>query len=372
MLIDATAVPANRGGVGRYVDELVPALTRLGVGTQVVCQPADAEFYAARSALAPLTAGRLAAHPAARLLWEQIELPRLVSRVRPDVLHSPHYTEPVFSRVPEVVTLHDATFFTDEALHSRVKGPFFRSATRLALRRAAGCVVPSQATADELVRVAGADPARLQVAHHGVDSQSFQPPSQQQRRAAALAVGLAPEQPYVAFLGTLEPRKNVPALIAGWSQAVASRPNPPALVLAGGVGWDETIDAAVAAVDSRLSVLRPGYIPLEHLAGFLGGAQVVSYPSLFEGFGLPVLEAMACGSAVLTSRRGPLPEVGGDAVAYCEVDAASIATELAALLDDPQRRADLGAAATARAATFSWSDCAAKHVLAYERALAAA
>ncbi|SDJ35040.1 Glycosyltransferase involved in cell wall bisynthesis [Frankineae bacterium MT45] len=368
VLIDATAVPANRGGVGRYVDELVPALTKLGVRTQVACRPPDAEFYAARSALDPVISGRLADHPAARLVWEQVELPRLVNRVRPDVLHSPHYTEPILSRVPGVVTLHDATFFTDEALHSRVKGPFFRSATKLALRRAECCIVPSQATADELVRVANADPERLIVAHHGVDTDTFRPPSAQQRADAAAAVGLAPEQPYVAFLGTLEPRKNVPALIAGWSAAVASRPNPPALVLAGGAGWDDTIEAAARDVDPRLRVLRPGYLPLEHLAGLLGGAEVVCYPSLFEGFGLPVLEAMACGGVVLTSRRGPLPEVGGDAVQYCDVDAPSIAAELTALLDNPSRCAELRAAALRRAAEFTWSACAERHVVAYERA----
>ncbi len=128
----------------------------------------------------------------------------------------------------------------------------------------------------------------------------------------------------MAFLGTLEPRKNVPNLIRGFVQAVRDRPDPPVLVLAGGRGWDEQVDAAAHTVPSGVEVLRPGYLPLNDLPALLGGAEVVAYPALGEGFGLPVLEAMACGATVLTTPRLALPEVGGEAVAYTEPDADSI------------------------------------------------
>ena len=109
-------------------------------------------------------------------------------------------------------------------------------------------------------------------------------------------------------------------------------------------------------------MIRPGYLPVEQLAPLLGGAQVVAYPSLGEGFGLPVLEAMACGATVLTTRRLALPEVGGDAVAYTEPDAASIASALKQLLDDPAERQRLGEAAIKRAAGFTWDACAEAHI----------
>jgi glycosyltransferase involved in cell wall biosynthesis len=269
------------------------------------------------------------------------------------------------------VTLHDATFFTDADLHSRVKVRFFRAATRLALSRAACCMVASQASADELVAVAHADPARLHVAHLGVDSAVFSPPSRSAVEAVQRHLRLPPGQDWVAFLGTLEPRKNIGALIRGWIAAVRGRVNPPALVLAGGTGWDRTLDGAIEAVPAGLTVLRPGYLPSKMLAGLLGGATVVAYPSLGEGFGLPVLEAMACGAAVLTTRRMALPEVGGDAVAYTDTDEASIARSLQSLLDDAPRRARLGSSGVARAAGFTWDACASAHVRAYERALAA-
>lgn len=368
VLLDATAVPADRGGVGRYVDELAPELVRAGVDLVLVVQARDVEHY---QALAPgaevLAAPRAVERRPVRLLWEQVGLPALVRRVRPDVLHSPHYTLPWLAGVPVVVTLHDATFFTTPELHLRSKAVFFRTAIRAASRRAARLVVPSVATRDEVVRLVGASSGRFDVAYHGVDHGRFHPTSaeEQTRVRATLDIG---DLDYVGFLGTLEPRKNVPALVRGWVEAVAGREEPPALVLAGGKGWDESIDDAIAAVPDHLTVRRTGFLPLDDLPAFLGGAVVVAYPSLGEGFGLPVLEAMACHSPVLTTRELSLPEVGGDAVAYCGTDDTSIATELAGLLDDPARRSTLADAAVTRAAGFTWAAAAQVHVAAYAAA----
>jgi glycosyltransferase involved in cell wall biosynthesis len=369
VVVDATAVPPDRGGVGRYVDELLPALVQEGADLAVVVQAHDVEHYRALLPGVDLLAGPPAiARAAVRFAWEQAGLPALVRRSRADVLHSPHYTMPLAAGVPVVTTLHDATFFTHPDVHLPVKRHFFRTWTRISLRRARRCVTPSAATRDELVRVAGARADRVDVAHLGVDAARFHVPSGAERAAVREHLGLNGR--YVAFLGTIEPRKNAANLVRGWVQAVAGADDPPALVLAGGRGWDDEIDRAAAEVPAGLTLLRPGYLPLHLLAGLLGDAEVVAYPSLGEGFGLPVLEAMACGAAVLTTRRLSLPEVGGDAVAYTEPDAAAIAAALSGLLADPARRQELGEAARARAAGFDWRSCARAHLASYAAAAA--
>lgn len=361
-------MPADRGGVGRYVDELLPRLVAAGTDLVVVCQPRDEAHYARLLPGVPLhRAPAAVARRPVRLLWEQVALPLLARRVRADVLHCPHYTLPVVARVPVVVTLHDATFFTHPEVHGAVKRRFFRTWTRLSLRRARHCVVPSQATLTELAREAGARPERVTVAHLGVDPTTFHVPDAAEVAAVRASLGIG-ERAYVAFLGTLEPRKNVPALVRAWAAACRDRSEPPALVLAGGRGWDERVDPAIADVPAGLQVVRPGYLPLEQLAGFLGGAEVVAYPSLGEGFGLPVLEAMACGAPVLTTRVLSIPEVAGEAAAYSGTAPGEIAAELSRLLDDPGRRADLSAAARLRAAEFTWENCARVHRAVYAAA----
>jgi glycosyltransferase involved in cell wall biosynthesis len=293
----------------------------------------------------------------------------VAQQVNADIIHSPYYSMPLRPGKPSVVTVHDLTFFTEPELHSTVTSVFFKSSIRTAVRRATRLIVPSKATRDELVRVLGADPTRIDVAYHGVDHSLFHRPDPGQVAHVSARLGLH-GKPYMAFLGALDPRKNVAALIRGWAGAVADIDDPPALVLAGGGGWSDEVDAAVAAVPSHLRLVRPGYLPFSDLPGFLGGALVVAFPSRGEGFGLPVLEAMACGAPVLTTNCTSLPEVGGDAVAYTEPDADSIQAALRGLIGDPAGREALALAGHARAQEFTWAASAEAHLACYRRAVA--
>jgi glycosyltransferase involved in cell wall biosynthesis len=275
---------------------------------------------------------------------------------------------PLHASVPVVVTVHDVTFISEPELHSAVRAGFYRSATRTAVRRAARVIVPSQATKDELVRLVDGNPETIDVARHGVDLSTFHPPTEAETRRTSDRLGLH-GRPYIAFLGVLERRKNVPDLVRGWVDAVSDLPEPPALVLAGSSGWDDEVDQAIAEVPSSLKVVRPGFLRPSDLPGLLGGALVVAFPSKAEGFGLPVLEAMACGAAVLTARRLSLPEVGGDAVEYTEPDSASIAASLRRLIQDEDRRRQLSLSGPLRARDFTWEASAAAHRATYERAV---
>jgi glycosyltransferase involved in cell wall biosynthesis len=369
VLIDATSVPADRGGVGRYVDGLLGALDRTDADLVVVCQRSDVERYSRLLHNANvIPAPAAVTHRPARLAWEQTGLPLLAQQVGATVLHSPFYTCPLRAACPVTVTVHDATFFTEPEHYDKSRRTFFRSAIKTSLRRAARVIVPSKATRDELIRLLDADPTRIDVAYHGVDPDAFHVPSDDEKARVRARLGLGDSE-YVAFLGAKEPRKNVPNLIRGWVLAGKDREPVPALVVAGGSGHDDEIDMAVAEVPARLRLLRPGYLRYADLPGFLGGALVAAYPSHGEGFGLPILEAMACGAPVLTTPRLSLPEVGGDAVAYTGESPEEIGRDLADLLDDEARRISLAKAGVERAKEFTWDSSAEVHIAAWVRAM---
>jgi glycosyltransferase involved in cell wall biosynthesis len=354
--------------VGRYVDGLLKALNALDADMAVVCQRTDAERYGRLLSNSEVIGAPAAvAHRPARLAWEQTGLPLLAQQLGAGVLHSPFYTCPLRAAPPVTVTVHDATFFTEPEHYDKSKRTFFRSAIKTSLRRAARVIVPSKATRDELIRLLDADPTRIDVAYHGVDQDAFHAPSDDEKARVRARLGLG-QTPYVAFLGAKEPRKNVPNLIRGWVAAVADLPEPPALVVAGGSGHDDEIDQAVAEVPANLRLLRPGYLRYADLPGYLGGALVAAYPSHGEGFGLPILEAMACGAPVLTTPRLSLPEVGGDAVAYTGESPEEIARDLRALLDDEARRLELAKAGSDRAKEFTWESSAEVHLASWARA----
>jgi glycosyltransferase involved in cell wall biosynthesis len=369
VLVDATSVPADRGGVGRYVEGLLGALPA-DADVVVAALRTDVERYSHLLPAAEVVAAPAAvAHRPARLAWEQTGLPLLAQQAGAQVLHSPYYTCPLRASCPVTVTVHDATFFTEPEHYDKSRRTFFRSAIKTSLRRAARVIVPSKATRDELIRLLEADPTRIDVAYHGVDHAAFHPPTDEEKARVRARLGLG-GQSYIAFLGAKEPRKNVPNLIRGWVAAVKDRRDPPALVIAGGQGHDDEIDSAVTEVPVHLRLLRPGYLRYADLPGYLGGALVAAYPSYGEGFGLPILEAMACGTPVLTTPRLSLPEVGGDAVAYTSESAEQIAVDLSELLDDEPRRLALAKAGFDRAKEFTWASSAEVHLAAWARAAA--
>lgn len=368
VLLDATSVPSDSGGVGRYLNELIPALDVEGdVELHVVCQARDVPRLARAAPGVTLhEAPRLTASVPWRLVWEQVGLPVLARRLRADVVHSPHYTMPLLLRRPSVVTLHDATFFSHPDLHGRLKGPFFRWWIRRSLRGAAVCIAPSQATADEAERWAGRPSGEIVVSYHGVDLDRFTPAARRGEADMRSRLGLGSEG-YLAFVGTVEPRKNVPALLDAVVELDAGR-GPVRLFLAGGPGWDEDAVRRLSQPPADAPFRWLGYVDEDLLPAFLASADLVAYPSEGEGFGLPVLEAMAAGVPVVTTDRLAVPEVGGDAVVYAEPTREGLVDAIGGLLDDPRRRRAIGEAGRARAETFTWARAAREHGDAYRRA----
>ena len=369
ILVDGTAMPSALGGVGRYVEGLSGALAELDVDLTIVVRPEHVAHMREVAAGARVVAapGWTTRTPL-RFLWEQTGLPLLARRLGVDVVHSTHYTFPVLRRRGSVVTLHDATFFSDPQWHSTVKRLFFTAWTRAALRSGRPCVVPSDASAREFVRHVSRCRSTVTTTPLGVDFTVFRPPTDAETASFRTSLGLEPDHRWIAFLGTIEPRKNVGALLRAHERLCGESADVPFLLVSGARGWDTD---ALTALDDRPpggAVRELGYLPVDELRSLLGGAEVVVYPSLGEGFGLPVLEALACGACVLTTDRLSLPEVAGDAAAYTEPDEDSLVEALRTLLADADRRTSLRGRAVPRAGRFTWVATAEASLPAYDEA----
>ena len=370
VLLDVSAVPARPVGAGRYTVALAAGLAgRADVDLHLLTRTDDTDRWPPLAPEAEVHAAAPARRPA-RLFWEQARGPALAARVRPDVWHGPHYTMPLRTGVPCVVTVHDLTFFDHPEWHERSKVAYFRRMIRASARRATGVVCVSAYTADRL-RALTHPRAEVTVAYHGVDHARFAVAGDEAGDLRALAAhGI--EAPYIAFASTIEPRKNVPTLVRAFARVAESRPDL-RLVLAGSDGWgaNEARDAiAVSGVATQ--VMRPGYLPDDSVAALFRRAAVVAYPSFEEGFGLPALEGLACGAPVVTAAGSALGEVVGDAaLLVAPDDAVALADAIATVLDDPAVDARLRAAGPARAAGFTWARCVDQHVDAYEGAVRA-
>jgi glycosyltransferase involved in cell wall biosynthesis len=377
--LDVTAVPANPVGAGQYTVELVRALShRPDLDLVVVARGADGLRWRAVAPERELVTAAPERRPL-RLAWEQLRLPALIRQQAVDVHHSPHYTMPERAKVPVVVTVHDLSFFVEPQWHQRSKVLLFQRAIKVAARRAKVVVCPSQATADELARWCQVD-AAVVVAHHGVDLDRFGPaeaePGSDAARLSTVSTGsgerggsLADGTPFLAFVGTLEPRKDVPTLVRAFTQVAGLHPDA-RLVLAGGAGWGASkVEEAVATSGIGDRIIRTGYVSDEVVAALFRSAVAVVYPALYEGFGLPALEAMACGAPVVTTSGSAMEEVAGDAAILVPPgDTVALSGALESVLAGPGPDPDRRQRGLDIAARHTWAASADRHMEAYRRA----
>ncbi|MBF6600932.1 MAG: glycosyltransferase family 4 protein [Dehalococcoidia bacterium] len=369
--IDATSVPPRPAGAGVYSIELVRAL---------------AETAPAADGFAVFTRGgwfddigrgrrnwrveRVRGSRLQRALWEQARLPSRLRALGVDVVHSTHHSLPLQPlRCRRVVTVHDLTFLRLPQRYPVVRRLYMQLATRLAARIADAIVVPSQAVRDDVRRLLGEGAgAKTHVVYEAAAARFAPAPDRRRAGAVAGRYGIAP--PYVLSVGSLEPGKNrgrlIRALRALRDEGISHR-----LVVVGQRAWKYGDDfALVRELGMERQVRFPGYVGDDDLAALYAGAAAFALPALYEGFGLPVLEAMACGTPVLTSNTGATAEVAGDAALLVDpLSTAAIRDGLRALLTDAGLREDLRARGLRRAAEFSWQR-AARETLAVYRMVA--
>jgi glycosyltransferase involved in cell wall biosynthesis len=369
--IDArSALSAERTGIGHYARELILRLPEIDPDTTYV-----AWYPNARRLLRPWRWGRrfFPRHPNLIERWSPIparvfgrlsaryDRPPLDRLLRFDVLLAPNFVPPPTRTSRVVITVHDLAF---RRLPGTAPLATRRWLTRLAgaVARAAEIIVPSAATEADLLDLYAVEPERVTVIHHGIDHDTFRPVGAREIERVRRHYGI--EGPYLLFVGGLEPRKNLPALL----RAYATLPNGirPSLVLAGAsVPWNPEgrveLNQALLRLspDVRGGVALTGYVADPDRAALYTGAAALVFPSLYEGFGFPVLEAMACGTPVVTSSVSSLPEVAGpDAVLVDPTDVESIAHGLRQALEDGDLVRRLRAAGPVRASRFTWDQAA--------------
>lgn len=348
--VDATTWAPGRTGVGLYTERLLRAWQDLGTGDELV-------LYSNRHRDEPARSGLPVRGPdfGVRAIWLQTAMPAQVLRMRPDAAFFPNYLAPLLPMpgIPTVITVHDLAVFLYPETFTFKKRVLQRSALPWLARTAAAVLTPSESTRRDTIRILHARPERVVTTPLAAPADFATRPDAaaiaRQRQALRL-----PER-YILAVGTLEPRKNQVRLVRAFERVAARFPDVQ-LVVAGGKGWrDDEILQVLGNTSVKDRIQSVGYVEPEALKVLYCEALALCYPSLYEGFGLPVAEAMAMGTPVLTSRGSSLDEVAaGAALAVDPHSVDELTQALQRVLEDPQLRALLSHKGLARSQQLSW------------------
>lgn len=301
-------------------------------------------------------------NPRVRIPWEQFLAPLILRRTRADLFHGVHSVVPLATSTPSVVTVHDLAFIRFAQTFRAYNRAYLDFATRLSVRRAARVLVVSEHTKREVMGLLGVPAEQIVVTPNAVRDH-FRVPEKSTLEAFRTAKGL-PER-FLLYVGTLEPRKNLPTLLEAY--ATIARTHDVPLIVGGGKGWlYDAVFRRLEELGLQERVRFVGYVEEEELPLWYAAATVFVFPSIYEGFGMPPLEAMACGTPVVTSNSSSLPEVVGDAgITVPPHDPAGFAKALDRVLSDAELHEELRARGLAQARRFSWRITAERTLAAY-------
>lgn len=363
--IDITSAVTQGAGIGRYTRELISALIELD------SESSYALFSAKQPARLPIPepvvkAANVSYHEAPLgekwlyRIWYRLNLPVPVQWFTGeiDLFHSPDFVlPPVRGDIPTLLTVHDLSFMHFPDTFTPALVAYLNKVVPRSVQRASHVLADSEATKSDLIAHYRVPPEKVTVLYSGVSNLFVSVGDEWRLRAVRDKYGIG-ERPYVFSVSTLQPRKNYQMLIRAFRAVAAQRPHN--LVIAGGKGWlYEQIVAEIARQGLEGRVLLIGFVDDADLAALYSGASLFAYPSIYEGFGLPLLEAMACGVPVLNSNASCLPEVAGDATVQLPPDELRAWSEtMLALLDDATKRASMVAAGFLQARQFPWARAA--------------
>ena len=364
---DGTTLRPGRTGVGYYTEHLLHHLAQEGPEEDLIVvsnRPVDTT-----RPLPPRVAVRSAPWRLPRMAWMQTLAPRMLREIHADVAHFTNGMVPIASPVPTVVTIHDMSLTMYPRYHPPRRVLLNRPLVDFAARHADAIITVSQSAKRDIMRLYDLPADRVHVVHEAAASSFHRvtdaPELERVRRQYAL-----PDR-FILYVGTIEPRKNLPKLIEGFAKRRQSGDLPHQLVCAGPYGWlSRDIEELIERLHVDDAVRFTGYVPFDDLPVLYSLAEMFVFPSLYEGFGLPVIEAMACGVPVVTGHVPALMEVAGGAVERVErLDAESLGDVMVALSRDGDRRSELSSLGLERAKSFSWQRAARETLDVYRQAV---
>ncbi len=367
----------RNGGISRYIRYLLNELARQqGHHTYTIF--VNGQEVADRLLQEQPVAGHLTyvpvawseSRPLARVAWEQLRLPSLLKERHVDVFHSPANVLPEMlpRNCAGVVTLHDLAFLRYPRVLTRAKRLYHRVFTMRSLHRATRIIANSESTKRDAISLAGIAPERIQTVYPCIDARFSHVITNEAISTFRQNNGL--QDGYILYLGTLEPRKNIPTLLDAYARLRSQHGRQEKLVLAGSKGWlyDEVFQR-VQTLGLASEVIFPGFVSDEDQLLWYHAASAFAYPSLYEGFGFPVTEALACGIPVVTSNLSSLPEAGADlALTVAPGDAEEMTSALARALTDEELRLRCRSGASTVAARFSAKTMVEHTIDVYEQA----
>jgi glycosyltransferase involved in cell wall biosynthesis len=362
----------RQAGVSRYTEALVRELPALAPDDEFIVftgprrPPAERDFDPSLHWSHTRVPTQ---RPPARIAWEQTAGTTIARRHRLDLVHAPVNVTPFITGCPRIVTIHDIAFHHFPEQYPGAKQRYLRLMTRLSVRRAARVIAVSEATRQDVIATYGCDPARVVTVPNGV-SDDCHPLPEDEVRAFRQREGLHDD--FILFLGTLQPRKNVETLLRAYARVRGETGWQ--LVIAGAAGWSyDSIFSTARELGLEDVVRFAGFVEPEQLPLWYNAAGIFVYPSTYEGFGLPLLEAMACGTPVIAANTSSLPEVVGDAgLLAAPRDTEGFARAILSLIRAPELRAELRERGLRRAAGYSWRATAAGTLAVYRAVVAQA
>jgi glycosyltransferase involved in cell wall biosynthesis len=355
---DATSLQRNKMGAGVYIFQLLSALAIVDQNNlyYIFTSPENIETIGIKQSnfnfIPVILLNRIA-----RIAWEQTALPLQIINLKIDVLHSPHYTTPIIKNCKSVVTFHDMTFYLFPEMHEKSKVILFKSMIQYSSLATDKIISVSQSTSTDIAKILNIAPTKICTVLSAANPKYILQDTNHIEQVCSKYSLI--QKRYLLFVGALEPRKNIPLLIKAYSKLVKEFPNIP-LVIVGKKGWMyQSIFELVESLDISSEVKFLGYVDEDDLVTLYSGAKVFIYPSTYEGFGFPVLEAMQCGTPVITSNTSSLPELTGDSALLINPNNVDdLLTAMRSILINDSLAKELSVKGLSRATLFTWKNTA--------------